>query len=1314
MGETFLWWLAIEALGLAALPLAALLMRALPDRGYTASKPLGLLVVGWLAYTLSMLNLLPFGQALLIGCLLLLAAFSVWLLLRDGRAMLYDFQARFRNAHFLRHVLAAELLFAIAFAVWAMLRAYNPDIIDQEKFMDFGILNSILKSGTLPPHDMWFAGQPLNYYYFGYILMAAMTALSGVASEVSFNLANAFLFAMTALIGYGAVYNLIQGTITRRAVQPLPTPPPAADEPPTRGQPSEPVIEPAVEVIRPRSAVKTVRQTRRPVSFALAGAGVGAGGGTYAAVIDKEPVTSPIPTRRQGSATRSAAPLPIPGVAEVGEGSGDPVPVPFYLSPILYGVLAALMLVVMGNLTTSFAKKDTNLDKNGNGWSFCMFCDKQGYDYWWAPSRVIMDYRTTTNPDGSVQKSKVGYETINEFPAFSFVLGDMHPHVMALPLVLLAILAAYAAARRKVTKSAMWRDGIPRSLAAWTALLLTALIAGSLYTTNTWDYPTYLLVILLGMALPFIAAGRREGNWRRARPLIVQSALLVALSLLLFLPFHLTFKSFAGGQATPLPENIANIPLLGGLLGKLSGIFLLNTADKTITGFLVIFGIFLVAILGWVAMEFVSFMRRRSLPAAGRDNTLIGFGAFTAVTLILAVLLKFPLLGFLLPLIVVPAYLIWQEPRRTERNVALGIFMVAAAIGLSVEVVYLHDNFGNRMNTLFKFYYQIWVLWALASAYGFWAVLRAAFGPGPAAMTMPAPLPASRASTRSLPSQPVASPNPTTPGVKVLTGVWAAAFLLLVLSALPYGWYGSKARNVGGQTAARGLDGSAFLQSSIPDDYAAINWLKANTTGSDVLLECCHNEYDWPGRMSAFTGVPTLMAWDISHESLWRAGEADLQAQVGTRRAVVNAIYQGTDPASPGTAMSPAKLISTLNQYNVSYVVVGAVERGTVPGRTATLDKSEQITPYAESVMKAALKPVFTQGGTTVYGVRGAVVDPNAVVPTPLPVTGTPGAIVAAPDLNVPPLGLFAHSSAGINRGLFNLPRGIARDAAGDFYVTDTENKRVQKFDPTGKWLLMFGSKGSGDGQFAAISEDSTGTGPGGIAVDAQGNVYVADTWNHRIEKFDPNGKFLMKWGSFLSLADPGAPNETGKTARFYGPRGVAIGPDGNVYVTDTGNKRVLVFDPSGKPVRQIESGLTAQKLTDKYPFAAPGELNEPVGIAVDKAGNVYVADTNNNRIQKFDTAGKSVAQWAVPSGAWNPGPYLEPFLALDPAGNLYASAPTAKAILEFSPTGQLLSTTKTYGSRPLQLPTGITVDKDGKLYIVDTQANAVIDASAK
>ncbi len=330
---------------------------------------------------------------------------------------------------------------------------------------------------------------------------------------------------------------------------------------------------------------------------------------------------------------------------------------------------------------------------------------------------------------------------------------------------------------------------------------------------------------------------------------------------------------------------------------------------------------------------------------------------------------------------------------------------------------------------------------------------------------------------------------------------------------------------------------------------------------------------------------------------------------------------------------------------------------------------------------------------------------------TDLTMTGTTGATQQQQgNPNVAPVGMYDNwgQPASADRGKFNLPRGIAQDANGNFFVVDTANFRIQKFDKDGKWLAQVGSKGDGNGQFAPINDDSKDTGPSGIAVDKTGNVYVTDVWNHRVQKFDNNLTFVAKWGSFVNLSDPGAASDAQVDSKFYGPRGVAVGPDGNVYVTDTGNKRVLIFTPDGQFARKIDSAMSPTKKSPDYPFSKPGEMNEPIGLTVDNTGNVYVADSVNKRIQKWDSKGTFVTQWAIPDAGWDSGSYMEPFLSTDSAGNVYATAPTSKTVLKFNPSGQLIGQKKQKDALILKTPTGITVGSDGTVYVVDTSGNSV------
>ena len=289
------------------------------------------------------------------------------------------------------------------------------------------------------------------------------------------------------------------------------------------------------------------------------------------------------------------------------------------------------------------------------------------------------------------------------------------------------------------------------------------------------------------------------------------------------------------------------------------------------------------------------------------------------------------------------------------------------------------------------------------------------------------------------------------------------------------------------------------------------------------------------------------------------------------------------------------------------------------------------------------------------------------------------------------PFGLGERAGLGKAPGQFDSPRGVAVAPDGSVYVVDMRNARVQRFGRDGAFLKQFGSLGRGDGQLWRES----GRGPTGIAIDRDGNVYVADTWNHRIEKFGADGAFLAKWGNYSNLVS--SPPMTDR-AGFFGPRGIAIAPNGEVYVTDTGNGRVVVFDQGGAFLREFGSK-----------GKGPDQLDEPVGIAVSADGSrVYVADSNNARVSVFDPQGQPVAQWPVES--WRGKAFFEPYLALDPDGTLYATSSTTREVLKLNREGRIVS--RSSGTPPddnLSAPMGIAVAPDHTLYVSDTTRNAVL-----
>jgi sugar lactone lactonase YvrE len=282
--------------------------------------------------------------------------------------------------------------------------------------------------------------------------------------------------------------------------------------------------------------------------------------------------------------------------------------------------------------------------------------------------------------------------------------------------------------------------------------------------------------------------------------------------------------------------------------------------------------------------------------------------------------------------------------------------------------------------------------------------------------------------------------------------------------------------------------------------------------------------------------------------------------------------------------------------------------------------------------------------------------------------------------------------SEGAQPGQFEAPRGVALAPDGSIYVADSRNNRVEKFDASGKLLLAWGSFGSLD---AKTANPGTFNEPWGVAVAADGTVYVSDTWNHRIQKFDANGKFLQMWGKFGQAETPDA---------FWGPRAIAIDGQGRVYVSDTGNKRIVVFDANGQSLNVIGGAGTD-----------PGQFDEPVGLAVTSDGTLYVADTWNQRIQqfKYNATGNTydfVRQWAIT--AWF-GQSIDnkPFIAVDPKGRLYVTDPEGYRVLVFDQQGKFLTTWGDFGTddSTFGLAAAVAIDPTGKVVVTDAGNHRVM-----
>jgi sugar lactone lactonase YvrE len=276
----------------------------------------------------------------------------------------------------------------------------------------------------------------------------------------------------------------------------------------------------------------------------------------------------------------------------------------------------------------------------------------------------------------------------------------------------------------------------------------------------------------------------------------------------------------------------------------------------------------------------------------------------------------------------------------------------------------------------------------------------------------------------------------------------------------------------------------------------------------------------------------------------------------------------------------------------------------------------------------------------------------------------------------------------GTANGQFTNPKGIALAPDGSLFVTDSANHRIEQLDATGKFVRAFGTQGNGEGQFQE---------PWGIAVAQDGTIYVADTWNHRIQKFDATGKFVAQWGQFGDLAGQLG---TDKPTLLYGPRGIALDGQGNVWVVDTGNKRVVKFDPNGKALGVFGGTCTAA-----------GQLSEPVGIAISaKSGDIFITDTWNHRVQRFSKDFAPLQQWTV--NGWDTTSGInKPYIALDANDNVYITDPENHRILKYGTDSTLLAVLGKPGAdaSSFNLPTGIAVDAQSNIFVSDSFNNRVM-----
>ncbi len=913
-----LWYLTLTLLGWITFPLSFRLFSGMAERGYVFSRILGLLLWGYLFWLLTSLGVLRNDAGGVLFALLLVTCLSGWALLSgDSAGVPVAEKARSRLneiGEWLRarrsFVLTVEVLFLLAFGGYALVRAANPEIFGTEKPMEVAFINAILRSPTFPPHDPWLSGFAISYYYFGYTLVAMLAQLTGVPGAVAFNLGLTLIFGLGMLGAYGIVFDLLGARGEHRL----------------RGE--------------QQSRELNTTDLKQNTIYALFG-----------------PLFILLVSNIEGLLEVLHARGLLPGAFWMWldiQDINQPPEMPFEWLPRNFGT--------------------------GSWW-------------WWRASRVLQDYDFLGN-------SK---EIIDEFPVFSFLLGDLHPHVLVIPFAFLAMAISLnlllSGGRRPIDwfrrelgyresawiavimifagSTLLWLGlgnlklsiallgllvfigggvlfaGIPGPLRRKgvklfvepdsggrvigfslhldpVELLFGAVILGGLAFLNTWDFPFY--VILFAGAYTLRRIWNKEiGSYQVVLRDFFGLAIVVGiLGFFLYLPFYLGFSSQAGGIIPNLiyPTRGAHLWVMFITLFFPIAIFLFyllklsGDASSLQRGLGLVFGI---ALALWLlsllfALGILAFPGLRELfmgslaapsPAEVFQEALlrriVNPGAWLTLTV---------LLGFTIALL-------W--PRRQNEESVLGfspalypahlyslaLTLLASLLVFGPEFFFIRDQFGWRINTIFKFYYQAWLMWGVVAAYATVVLLRQLSGMGRV--------------------------------------VFRVTIIIILGFGMVYTVLGLWDKTQGfDPPSGLTLDGSAYLESQSPDEMAAIHWLLAAPPG--VVSEAVGGSFTGYARVSAFSGQPAVLGWP-GHESQWRGGGEEL----GSRESDIQRLYCGRDWEETQ---------AIIDQYNIRYIYVGNLERTKYSLEVCGSGLNEE-------KFSRYLRPVFQQGDVSIYETPG-------------------------------------------------------------------------------------------------------------------------------------------------------------------------------------------------------------------------------------------------------------------------------------------------------------------------------------------------------
>ena len=680
------WYLLAAVLGCVGMAVTGRLFRSFEDKGWMFSKVVSITITGFLTWFLVSVRILKFTTAACVGIALVY-----------GIICILAYEKQRRNGYEclpidrLDLVYIEEILFFAAFLLWTYLAGFHPAAHGTEKFMDYGFMEAMMRSKTLPATDLWYSQGKINYYYGGQYFAVFLTKLSGTQVELTYNLMRTFV----AGFAFALPFSLMR-------------------------------------------QMTTDLQGRKVTGW-----------------------------KKQ--------------------------------LPTFAGFLAGLAVSIAGNMHYVVYAQILPLIQKLKG--------EEVSGYWFPDATRYIGF----NPD-------VPDKTIHEFPCYSFVLGDLHAHVVNIMFVLLLLGLLYAWTKKvrnttpsveKLGRRKFWMKQLlmPQILAA-------AMLLGMFHWTNYWDFVIYYVVT--GGTVLFMNIICLKGNIRRILAVTIAQAIeIFAIATVIILPFTLQFTTMVQG---------------------------------------------------------VRLAQNHSLP----HQLLILWGLPTILTLVFVISL---IIEKLKKLEHKSLYRLMKAVRTPD---LFAVIMGLCAIGLVAipELVYVRDIYENRnarANTMFKLTYQAYIMFGMTMAY---VIFRLLF----------------------------------INCKKILKAVGVIGLVLLLWTC---GYFGRSVDSWFGQvldpSQYKGLNATAFLETDFVEDAGAIRWLKENIQDSPVVLEANGDSYSNYERVSAMTGLPTVMGWYV-HEWLWRNDVADLNE----KSAEIESIYTSTDTQ---------RVQELIKKYEISYIFVGSCER---------------------------------------------------------------------------------------------------------------------------------------------------------------------------------------------------------------------------------------------------------------------------------------------------------------------------------------------------------------------------------------------------